>query len=422
MSLRSQKLAARCLMWVFAVAGGTLMASATSAQISFDPASGEPIEEPLAYDFGVGARAMGMGGAHAAVVEDASAILYNPAGLAMIRRIELSAAFSHQHDELDVDYRGSLLESPLSSTKLHQIALAYPIPTYRGSFVLGFAYHRTVSLDRDYFRSGLDPGGGLETESFTERGGLRTYSIAAAFDASPDISVGGTLSLLGGSSDQDYYIENSRDVDCNYSYASDSDIDGVTGSLGLLYKFEPMGRFGLSVDFPRRMDLNGTFEDPDAIYRFKDRIILPFALTGGIAFTPQNFVFAVDLKFTDWSQIDYNGPIRAFDEVGRRIYVYESTTQVRAGVEALLPGMPVRLRAGYLRDPIPYKLLFTDCEYYMGEMDEVRDYFTFGGGIILENSLSLDVAFMTGGYQRSAQGTIEDLNQNRVFVSAAYRY
>lgn len=422
MSRRSHKLVAKCLMWVFAVAGGTLMASTASAQISFDLIDGEPVEEPLAYDFGVGARAMGMGGAHAAVVEDASAIFYNPAGLAMIRRIELSTSFSHQDDELDVDYRGNLFESPLSSTKLHQIALAYPIPTYRGSFVLGFAYHRTVSLDRDYFRSGLDLGGRLETESFTERGGLATYSIAAAFDASPDISVGGTLSLLGGSSDQDYFIENGSGDCLDYWYTSESDIDGVTGSLGLLYKFEPMGRFGLAVDFPRRMDLNGTFEDAYEIYGFEDDITLPFALTGGIAFTPQNFVLALDLKFTDWSQIDYEGPIRAFDQVGRRIYVYESTTQVRAGVEAVLPGMPVRLRAGYLRDPIPYKLLFTDCEYYMAEMDEVRDYFTFGGGIILENSLSLDAAFMTGGFERSAQGTIEDANQNRVFVSAAYRY
>ena len=409
------------LTLAFAVAWAAYSAAPASSQILFEQGN-EPVEIPLAYDFGVGARAMGMGGAHMAVAEDASAMYYNPAGLALIRRIELSAAFSHQDDEIDVDYRGELMESPLSSTKLHQIALAYPVPTYRGSFVLGFAYHRTVSLDRDYFRSGPDAGGGREVESITDRGGLGMYSIAAAFDASPHISIGASLSLLGGSSDTDYFISWTEDGGGEYSYASESDIDGVTGSVGLLYKFEPTGRLGLAVNFPRKMSLDGTFEDAEVLETFKDDLTLPFSLSGGAAFTPPNFVFALDLKFTDWSQIDYEGPIRVFDQVGRRIAVYKTTTQVRAGAEFIVPNAPLRLRAGYYYDPVPYKLFFTDSAYYLADTDEERDYFTLGGGVILEDSLSLDVAFVTGGFVRSAQGATEETNQNRVFISAGYRY
>ncbi len=408
-------------IFVLTVALAAVCAAPASPQVVYDP-NDEPVEVPLAYDFGVGGRAMGMGGAHVAVVEDASAIYYNPAGLAMIRRIELGATFTHQDDEVKVDYRRSLRESPLSSTKLHQIALVYPVPTYRGSFVLGFAYHRTVSLDRDYFRAGPDLAGGWETESITNRGGLGMYSIAAAIDASPDISIGATLSLLGGSSDTDYYISWTEDGGGSYRYSADSDIDGVTGSLGMLYKFEPIGRFGLTVDFPRKITLNGTFEDDETIAGFEDDITLPFSLSGGIAITPPNFVFALDVKVTDWSQIDYEGPIRVFDQEGRRISVYKTTAQVRAGAEAILPNVPVRLRAGYWYDPIPYKLFFTDGDYYLAEDDEVRDYVTLGGGVILEDVLSLDVAFVTGGFVRSAQGTVEDTSENRVFVSAAYRY
>jgi long-subunit fatty acid transport protein len=419
--MRPEKMLDLARFLVLTVALAAVCAAPASAQVVYD-FNDEPVEVPLAYDFGVGGRAMGMGGAHVAVVEDASAIYYNPAGLAMIRRIELGAAFTHQHDNVKVNYRGSLRESPLSSTKLHQVALAYPVPTYRGSFVLGFGYHRIVSLDRDYYRAGPDVSGGWETESITDRGGLGMYSIAAAIDASPDISIGASLSLLGGSSDTDYYISWTEDGGGSYRYSADSDIDGVTGSVGMLYKFEPIGRFGLTVDFPRKITLNGTFRDDETDAGFEDKITLPFSLSGGIAITPPNFVFAADVKITDWSQIDYEGPIRVFDQEGRRISVYKTTAQVRLGAEALLPNAPVRLRAGYYYDPIPYKLFFTDNDYYLAEDNEARDYVTFGGGVILENALSLDVAFVTGGFVRSAQSTVEDTSQQRVFISAAYRY
>jgi long-subunit fatty acid transport protein len=390
--------------------------------LSQSPPEGEPVEVPLAYDFGVGARAMGMGGAHIAVVEDASAIYYNPAGLAMIRRIELGAAFSYQDDVTYVDYRGEVMDSPLTSTDLHQVSLVYPVPTYRGSLVLGFAYHRTVSLDRNYFRSGANDVGQREVEDIAERGGMGMYSIGVGFDASSDISLGASLSLLGGSSDIDYLFSLSGGDGGDYWYTSDADIDGVTGSLGMLYKFEPMGRFGLMVNFPKSISLDGTYEDADFIEVFSDDITLPFSVAGGIAITPPNFVFALDLEFTDWSQIDFEGPIRYVDQYGRRRSAYGSTTKVRAGVEALIPDAPVRLRAGYVYDPIPYKLFFTDNSYHLVDIEEERDYFTFGGGIILQKAVTLDFAFVTGGFVRSAQGTVEEADHNRVFVSAGYRY
>jgi len=398
----------------------SIAAAPSAAQVSFEEL--EPVEVPLAYDFGVGARAMGMGGAHTAVAEDVSAIYYNPAGLAMIRRIELSTCFSHQDDEVAVDYRGEEMSSPISSTKLAQIALAYPVPTYRGSLVLAFAYHRTASLDREYFRSGLTADQQRETESISDRGGLGVYSIGVAFDASPHISIGGTLSLLGGSLDTDYSFSWTAEGGGSYWYKSESDIDGVTGSLGMLYKFEPLGRFGLSVDFPRKTTLNGTFEDDEVLEGFEDELTLPFSLSAGIAFTPPHFVLGADVKLTDWTQIDYEGPVRVVDQYGRRVSVYKTTAQVRAGGEFIVPNAPVRLRAGYCYDPVPYKLIFTDGAYHLAAMNEERDYFTLGGGVILENAVSLDVAFVTGGFVRAGPGTVEDATQHRFFVSAAYRY
>lgn len=387
----------------------------------------EPIEIPLAYNFGVGTRAMGMGGAHVGVVEDATALYYNPAGLALIRRVELAAAFTHQDDKLDVDYRGEPMRSlgepassPLSSTKLHQLTLAYPVPTYRGSFVLGFGYHRVVSLDHDYFRLGINRDGWEEEQLFSERGGLGVYSFGLAFDASPEVSLGLSVAVLGGSYDIFYSISQDGDT---FSYIQEQDIDGYTGSLGLLYKYEPIGRLGVAVQFPRKITADGLLEEAGEVWSVEDDLTLPFTLAGGIALTPPNFLLALDVRFTDWSQMEFNGrPVRFTDQFGRPRPAYESETEVHAGAEILLPDLPLRFRAGYYYDPVPYELLFTDNNYHLAQMDQERDYFTLGAGVILEEALTLDVAYVSGGFVRSAEGTVEDQDQDRIFMSIGYRF
>lgn len=289
---------------------------------------------------------------------------------------------------------------------------------------MGFGYHRTVSVDRDYFRSGQNASGLREVESISERGGIGVYSFGVAFDASPDVSLGLSLGLLGGSSDVSYSFSQSEaggEAD-EYWYMSESDIDGYTGSMGLIYKFEPIGRLGFAVQFPRKITLDGVFEDADVLERFEDDITLPFSLCGGVALTPPNFLLALDLRFTDWSQVDFDGPVRFVDQYGRRRAAYKSTTEVHAGAEIMFPDLPVRLRAGYYYDPLPYRLFFTDNAYYLAEVEQERDYFTLGAGVILQEALTLDVAFVSGGFVRSAQETVEDQEQDKVFISAAYRF
>jgi len=62
-----------------------LITSVVSAQDA-----GQITETSTGNFYGIGARAMGMGGAHIASVLDGTALIYNPAALSRIRRIELS--------------------------------------------------------------------------------------------------------------------------------------------------------------------------------------------------------------------------------------------------------------------------------------------------------------------------------------------
>ena len=73
-------------------------------------------------DIGVGARALGMGGAYTALADDANALYWNPAGLSKLEKREFTAS----HAEMFV------------STRLD--FLAYAHPTSQGTFAAGLTY------------------------------------------------------------------------------------------------------------------------------------------------------------------------------------------------------------------------------------------------------------------------------------------
>ena len=67
-------------------------APAVSAQTDEDP-----VGTGALFDIGMGARALGMGGAFVAVADDANALYYNPAGLALIEGDRKSTRLNSSH-------------------------------------------------------------------------------------------------------------------------------------------------------------------------------------------------------------------------------------------------------------------------------------------------------------------------------------
>jgi hypothetical protein len=95
-------------------------------------------------EIGVGARAMGMGGAYAAVANDASALYWNPAGLAWVRNIEIEATHN----------------SWLIGSSHDFVGLVVPVPAINSTIgvsflTLGFGDQPVRTVDR--------PGGTGET-------------------------------------------------------------------------------------------------------------------------------------------------------------------------------------------------------------------------------------------------------------------
>ena len=414
---------------------------------------------PLVYDFGIGARAMGMGQAHIAVCDDVTATYYNPAALANIRRIELSAGFSHLNAKWKTDFYGDKTTSETGSTKLSSLALAYPFPTYRGSLVFGLAYNRTKNLDSDYMRQGFNPSylpsywppsdplgigetvAGMEKETAFERGGMSNWTVGVGTDVSAEVSVGASASFLSGSINREYTYEAlwahgaTELYDFHYS-EDDANITGWTASLGTAARIGNAARVGFVVNFPQYLTLDGSQYtedyDPvaDVIYtdetQFEDEITLPLSFAAGVSGAPvAGLILAADAKYTDWKQIDYFGAIRIDNE-----YAYRATTSVRLGAEFSIPSTPLRLRAGYFTDPIAFRFIqdySAPGTVFEAKIDEDGRFFTFGAGLLVEDAFTVDAAWVHGGYERSVPRSSgvdysEERTSDRIFVTTSFHF
>lgn len=60
-------------------------------------AEGDYTDTAAVMRLGLGARALGMGGAHIAVADDAAVIYYNPAGLGRLEEFSLTSMYSNQY-------------------------------------------------------------------------------------------------------------------------------------------------------------------------------------------------------------------------------------------------------------------------------------------------------------------------------------
>ena len=383
----------------------------------------------LTQRFGVGARAMGMGGTGIAVAEDFSALYWNPAGLAQVRRIEFSGGLSHQKYRATNTYYGTTEKDDENNTRMNSIGMVFPVPTYRGSLVFAVGGGRVENFDALFVQRGYaTPDERLEYGREVQSGGLFAWSLGGAVDVSPTLSLGAALTLLDGDYDYDWdaYFADINDVyndppaDFDTTYVHDTktvDFDGVGLQLGGLLRMNRYLRAGMTIHSPVTYNLsgeteertwdvydNGTWDQYTDRYYFENEISTPWEFGFGMAWSIPTVLLAGDLRFADWSQMKFNGqPLQEYDE----------TLSWSLGGEYVLPRLGIKLRAGYASDPIAFNV---------PEIVEDRDQFSLGAGFLVGQVMTLDMAWVKSSWETARKELTEKGEVERLFLSLAYRF
>lgn len=407
-------------------------------------------EIPLTRQTLTGARSLGMGGAALAVAEDASALSANPAALARMRRIELAGGLSRSTDDLSGAAFGEDFETSLSRTRFSSVRFAYPFPTFRGSLVMGVSGDRVHAFEDDFLATyegdieweenegDFQTGPWRQTEDSTVEGGVYAWTLGAAFDASPSVSLGLAASYWTGdftrrlrwtAADENAISDNYETLVLDVE--SRADVSGLRVKAGGLFYVSDALALALVVDSPISLTFEGTelvaaskdgipVDDISGSTYFSDEIELPFGFGAGLAYSPTDLVMlAADVYYTDWSEMTYAGRVYAGDPAERQA-AYEATTDLRLGVEVTLPSWPVRLRGGYMSRPLAYR----GSEFGSLGIDEDRSYFTLGAGFLVDTVLAIDVAWLTGAYERSGEDYdyTEAVDESGLLLEITYRF
>lgn len=266
---------------------------------------------------GSNARALGMGNAYIGLSDDASSSFFNPAGLGLLRRMEFSGGLDFSSFDNQTTLFNSASSDNNNSARLNRLSFALPIPTVRGSLVLGISYqnvkdfNQVVKFDAFnpnnswiqaftaqnnnlpydlYLSNGVYDTSGNYIGDFTNingrlqqsgdilyEGGLHNWTFSGAVEVQKNLFLGLNVNINTGSfeSNNDYYEEDIKNVYTGELIAGEPttndfqkfhinrrtiwDISGWDAKFGMLYQLNNFARFGLAVQFPKFVNIKEEF-------------------------------------------------------------------------------------------------------------------------------------------------------------------
>lgn len=414
------------------------------------------------------ARAAAMGGAVTASVQDGSALWYNPAALARIPRLEISGDLIHNRikgasealslSPLAPPPTVTSAEASARHTRVGSAYLVLPVPTYRGALTVAGGVTVTHNLDRvlngqlvfapGTFIQTIPNTSGYEiTEEISDynlfddaAGVLRAWQAGLGFDISPRVSIGasgvyydGTLDFTSGSEFDAVRIErdstgtippDTSNVHWNLTSTAADKMSGWGAHVGMLFRPRNDLAFGAVIRSPVRLTIDEDVlqteqRDFGSVYEYTltpttRKLQLPFSFTLGGAYLHNNFLFAGDITYTDWSQTEYKDTPVLTQYNTALAAAYREQLALSGGVEWVIPNAATTLRAGIRYADLPYN-----------DSLVVDNQITLSGGVgfLVDQVMAIDISasYATARGGNPVWGFDEKYTTTRIIATLGYR-
>lgn len=421
-------------------------------------------------EMGFGSRALGMGGAYTGLSNDYSAIYWNPAGLADLKRTEFFGEISHLNFNNTATFASQVTEGDQNYTRIRSLGFAFPLPTVRGSFVLAFGYNRVKDFDQNMLFSGFNTrSNGLtftindqdylfdkdvyQSEEISDEGGLNQWSLGAGIALSPNFTAGVTAMVWSGDNEYNFtFFQEDRNNLYNqfpadfqsYLLTRNLNVDyrAVGLKLGGMFHISNGMKIGAAVGLPTTFTVNEKFVESDLLVfddgtedpfeypagEFEYKVKTPLHFDGGASFSNELITLSAAFRYRDWSQTKFKvgdkfladpDYVALLDENRLIRQNYEATLEYHLGGEIFLEGAKMKLRGGYALLPSPLKNASNDFD---------RKFLTGGISFLIDQYVTLDVAYLRGSWKRETEdeftpgGTLEDISVNKFLIGLTYHY
>ncbi|MBP7868290.1 MAG: hypothetical protein KA419_20375 [Acidobacteria bacterium] len=396
---------------------------------------------------GVGARAMGMGGAFTAVADDGTAATWNPAGLSQLKRPQVTLVYNFINDDrttrINGDYRSGANTTTYDAHEtghydinaLQFVSGTYPFLWKDRQCAVQVSYNRILQQPDGnvgrvftfHMPSGVDE---IQNRRITmaPKGGIDLWTGTFSIELVKKLHLGFSLNYLKakysyrsaiyeevGTTDGTYASMYMDHVDDYFSFT------GFTADLGLLWK--PNDKFSAGFVYHTKFNRSireqytrgpGSFRaTTGADYHWQitndwhGRVTWPQSAGFGVAYRPtQNLLLASDYMWTQWREgkIVYDVPAAFGTYAFPNVWVrrQHDVHTVRLGGEytfIMKNGWVVPVRAGYFRSNNPSNYFDSEGTNYQ---QTAINGFTVGGGITI-NYVQADIAYVrTMGQDRKS--------------------
>lgn len=352
----------------------------------------------------IAARPMALGGSYGAVASDVTALFYNPAGLAAVKRHEW--LFSLEQSAMtSTGWGGAFGSRDVDQQLLRVQSLGYlmPIPTTRGGLTFAFGFYRPRTFsDLITYEDSLSASRGAYR--YEAEGTLNHYRAGFGIDISPDVTVGLAAGYVGGR--EEIRIEDGGEEAYLRSY------HGFNLEPSLLFKVTPRMRLGASlVAWETIPSLNEVYEVKGQGNEESDwRVRNPFQLKLGAAYQGPTWLVAADYKMNNWSDFRFGRDgVEALEKGG-----YGNEHILSLGGERYLAPARSVLRAGYTYNTLPERSFSRPFDLHR---------VSGGVGFLFSGALSLDAAYSFSFWDLEAvDGLYLENREHRALLSFAYRY